>query len=912
MTVETGYPSLSERERQIFDQIEDGRRRGRSTEEVVRGMKMLINDQEILIEIDRVRGQILALGRQNQLLRIPGGMESLAYRATAGEARRHHWYTGPQQNDAVWPAYRRLLLEGGLPAAAVNDLDQATTKIVAYMAPPEVHGLQKKGLVLGYVQSGKTANFTGVIAKAADAGYRLFIVLSGIHNALRQQTQRRLDAQLVQPTRERWHPLTDESSDFGHSAHGDAVLNSPGIRSLAVVKKNPARLRRLVGWLECIPEDIRRRCPAVIIDDESDQASPNTARADWDRTTINKLLVDLRRLLPTSTYVAYTATPFANIFIDPTDEEDLYPEDFIVNLPRPATYFGAETLFGRSPLDQGDEPDDGLDMIRVISDDEAKTLRPPSSAVERDGFTPPVTKSLADAIRWFLLATATRLARGQTHIHSSMLIHTTQYSLVHLRHREQIEAFVREIRPSTEEPSTYREFQRLWEEESGRVPRAAESEAISWNAVADALPGVCDAVDVVADNYLSEDRLSYSDHDEGRVVIAVGGNTLSRGLTLEGLVVSYFVRSASAYDTLLQMGRWFGYRQGYEDLPRVWMTEELADAFGHLATVEAEIRSEIERYEHEDVTPESYAVRVRTHPALLITSRLKQQHVQRIRASYAGRRLQTFAFSHLDREVIDRNLAAALDLVSGALSESVEPEARDTGRFLLREVDVELIRRFLETYSFHESHLDMRNDLIIDYINRRVERADELRMWNLGILGSGRRPHVVGDRTVDLGDLELGLPKPVPLINRAPLKKSGGGDANIKSLMSKPDRVFDLDISRAAATKMSERDLVAARPAGEGLLLLYPISKDSEPMGVSRAAGSRVPLAAAGHLVGVALVFPDVADEWKTSPDEAEYVSVELPGVADHIEEDDIEAEALDTEAEYSDDGRVADGGGHV
>lgn len=903
MRVETGSSELSARERRIFDQIEDGRRRGRSIEEVVNNMMMLVDDPQIEIEIERVRSYILDLGRRNQLLRIPGGMESLAYRAMAGEARRHHWYTGPQPNDAVWPSYRRILLEDGLPLEAVDELDEATTKIVAYMAPPDYHDLRKKGLVLGYVQSGKTANFTGVIAKASDAGYRLFIVLSGIHNALRQQTQRRLDAQLVEPTKEHWYALTDETSDFGYIAKGGGVLNSPDVRSLAVVKKNPARLRRLVRWLEGIPEDVRRRCPAVIIDDEADQASPNTASADWDRTTINELLVDLRGLLPTSTYVAYTATPFANIFIDPTDEQDLYPEDFIVNLPRPDAYFGAETLFGRSPLDHGDDPDDGLDAIRRIPDDEAKDLRPPSKASERDAFQPPVTPSLGDAIRWFLLATATRIARGQIGIHSSMLIHTTQYSHVHLRHRERIAAFARDLCPTTEDPSSFNEFEQLWREEHDRVPRPEGTPPVSWNAVAEALPAVCQAVDVVADNYLSEDRLSYSDHDDGRVVIAVGGNTLSRGLTLEGLVVSYFVRSASAYDTLLQMGRWFGYRRGYEDLPRVWMTDELSESFRHLATVEAEIRAEVERYEDEDVTPESYAVRVRTHPKLLITSRLKQQHVKRIHASYAGRRLQTFVFSHRDRDVVQGNLDAARDLVRGALSDGVAPEPRAAGRRLLRAVDVDRIRAFLKAFTFHESHIDMRNDLMLDYIDRRVDRAGELTDWNVGILGSGRRTYDVGGQTIDLGMIDLGLRDSVPLINRAPLKRAGGGAANIKALMSKPDRVFDLDISRSAATSMDEKQLVASRPPGEGLLLLYPISRNSVPMGISLRAGSRMPLQAVGHLVGVALVFPDVPDEWKTSPDEANYVSVELPGVSDHIEEDDIASEALDTEAEYSDNG---------
>ena len=387
---------LTERERMILDRIEDGRRLGRRTLEVAGDLRQLTGDHEA---VDRVLAHIEAEGRRNQLLRIPGGMESLAYRRVEGEARTLRWYTGPQSTDRYWPAYQRRLEQIGMPSGAIQSVDHASTKIVAYLGPPDVYGLQKKGLVLGYVQSGKTANFTAVLAKAADAGYRLFIVLSGIHNALRRQTQRRLDDQLIGPHREKWTPLTTATKDFGYVPHGGQTLSGREMRSLAVTKKNPARLRRLVEWLEDIPEEIRRECPALIIDDEADQATPNTARNGWDRTTINRLIVEVRSLLPTSTYLAYTATPFANIFIDPQDETDLYPDDFIISLERPDGYFGAEALFGRASLDDEDDPDDGLDMVRVIEPDEALVVRPPRGREDRNEFAPPVDGALADAVR---------------------------------------------------------------------------------------------------------------------------------------------------------------------------------------------------------------------------------------------------------------------------------------------------------------------------------------------------------------------------------------------------------------------------------------------------------------------------------------------------------------------------------
>lgn len=260
------------------------------------------------------------------------------------------WYAGPRAEDRNWSALLEILAEDGWDSDALKDLYDSSTKVVAHL--PNPHGrddYQCRGLVLGYVQSGKTTNFTAVIAKAADAGYRFFIVLSGIHNALRQQTQDRLNDQLWEHNPEIWNRLTDET-DFKPTANVDALLATQDQRVLAIVKKNGPRLRALKKWLFGARAEVLAACPVLIIDDEADQASVNTSKPDRQATRINRLIRDIVNGLPKSAYVGYTATPFANVLIDPKDYEDLYPRDFIVDLPRPAMYIGPEAIFGREPL----------------------------------------------------------------------------------------------------------------------------------------------------------------------------------------------------------------------------------------------------------------------------------------------------------------------------------------------------------------------------------------------------------------------------------------------------------------------------------------------------------------------------------------------------------------------------------
>ena len=390
--------------------------------------------------LEQVAAEIQADMADNVLLDSPFGVSD---GSMAENARLGPWYSGPETGDSYWPALEQRLLASRM-AEVVPEIDQASTKVVAHLANPRIWDLSKRGMVLGYVQSGKTANFTAVMAKAADRGYGLLIVLSGIHNNLRRQTQVRIAKDLGLASG-RWVALTNEDADFANDArHSGASQLRPDRPVVIVVKKNQSRLKGLKEWLKETPIDIRSRTPVLLLDDEADQATPNSATGRQRRTAINRLIREIWALIPTGTYVGYTATPFANIFMDPNDEEDLYPSNFIIDLPRPDDYFGAERLFGREPLSEDDEPEPGLDMVRRIPDQEAEQLRPPSSKDDRAAFDHPLPDSLKRAAEWFLVASAIRRARGHVD-HSSMLVHTTHFAMPHFTMQRHLKEYLTEL-----------------------------------------------------------------------------------------------------------------------------------------------------------------------------------------------------------------------------------------------------------------------------------------------------------------------------------------------------------------------------------------------------------------------------------------------------------------------------------
>lgn len=756
------------------------------------------------------------------------------------------WYAGPGEGDRFWPPVRTLLAQT-LHEDAVSTVDRTTTAILGKLPAPGTPEFSAKGLVLGYVQSGKTTNFIGLAAKAADRGYKLIVILSGMTDILRNQTQSRIDDILVNGSDD-WYKLTTENSDFAQRGQASALFARFDGALVAVVKKNPRRLRALRDWIHGAGSIAMQRAPLLLIDDEADQASIDVG--DDRVSTINGLL---REILahPRSAYVAYTATPFANLLIDPGTPEDLYPRDFIVSMPRPDGYFGPERLFGEI-----DDPEDvGLDVIRTIPAAEAVMARPPRGKGEISAWRPVADQELRRAVRWFLLATAARRARQGSAVHASMLVHTSMLSEAHFRTREAVAGVLDDLRAAiaTEEPSTLAALKSMWVAETARVPASSfDLEPVDWVMLRPRLHEVVNDIDLIVDNHRSTDRLHYS-NERPSTVIVIGGNTLSRGLTLEGLVSSYFVRSASAYDTLLQMGRWFGYRDGYGDLCRIWITDELWRWFRDLSTVEQEIRDEISRYARERLTPAQMAVRIRLHPHLAITEAAKMRNARPASISFGGRAPQTTLFARTDELVLSQNAQSVEKLVADIVALGSSPEQFRTGRRLqlvvdgFREVPVELILRFLKSYSFHPDQSSLTGELLDQYIRAEHLRGS-LASWRVLVM-SGSSPETVG------------LPgmSAVRCVIRSRVVDDDAEVANIRALMSADDRAAGVDWQEGEAPPTGA-DLQVERERRhprEGILRLYPIEAKSAP---ASKAGTRIPLDAADTVFGLGIDFPPSVD----------------------------------------------------
>lgn len=804
--------------------------------------------------------------------------------------RRPQWYFGPRPTDLHWPAVRGFLLsDKKWPQEDVDGIDESSNEVVSLLENPRDPRRTQyscRGLVVGHVQSGKTANMTAVIGKALDAGYDTVIVLAGLTNKLRMQTQQRLFKDLVMRNPMNWQVLTPNeiNRDFLAPPQGGFLAHSDKAQ-LAVIKKNVSPLRELKLAIERTLPAVLKRLRILVIDDECDQASVNAARGELDMTVINQRIREILSILPAVSYVGYTATPFANVLTNPyrvdgRELDDLYPRDFITALPKPERYFGTERLFGRLPSDPEHlrPEEEGLDMIRNVRPKEEAWLQPRNRR-EREDFQPLMTPSLRKAILYFLSCCAARCARGDFAQHMTMLVHTSAYVTAHERVAALIEEWVAMNRADLvdrDSPLGQR-IERIWSEESGRLPSdITPSPVISIEEVFRHLPAVVKRLEFPVENGASDDRIDYS--GPSRTYIVVGGSILARGLTLEGLMVSYFLRTANQYDTLLQMGRWFGYRPRYEDLPRIWMPEELKLRFRALAAIEQEIRDDIEQYRMRDLTPLDVAVRIRAIPGMAITAANKMRAAQNCAVSYWGTHRQTFRFAHQDGVLLSRNWSAGAELVDKA--EALGLRDMQAGeRKLWRRVPKWLIRRFLENYSVERTHADLLPEMLLPFLDARDPRLD---LWNIGIVESGRGT---------ASEKALGAAGCVRTVRRARLK-GGALVADIKALMSRRDLLFDC-IDTDSDSGWDE--LKALRQAEIGqvpALLLYPIDRVSVPESPKNGRpAAREALDAASDVLGIGLIFPGAVTEG------GNFVSVELrpisaEAIAEIEEEEAAQAEA--------------------
>lgn len=799
-----------------------------------------------------------------------------------GGLDRSAWY--------YWPSLRQFLLTmKGWDSTLLRSLDDSSDRVLRQLEAPAKNRFDIRGLVLGFVQSGKTANFTAVIAKAADAGYRLVIVLSGIDNSLRRQTNIRLKRELVgysdnragsvrlPPMGQQWHEFTkdDLNGDFQPGLANHAALQGTQ-PVLLVVKKNGRVLRRLLNWLDQAPGEVRHTLPLLVIDDEADLASVDTSgtyqteedppdRDDPDYeppSAINALIRELLGRFERRAYVAYTATPFANILIphdtaDPRVGNDLYPRDFIVDLPKPTGYFGAEEVFGRMDEASG-APIGGLNVIRQVTDEDVAAL---------DQGRLPV--SLDSAMLDFILAGAARSSRGQGDAPATMLVHTSQRISVQAQLRRLVADRFVELRDEWRYQREHGIRDRLsqrWEADFRPVTRSTHLERdVAFDAIEQQVGPFFEAVQVREINSATGEVLDY-EREPSLKAIAVGGNRLSRGLTLEGLLVSYFIRPSVAYDTLMQMGRWFGYRGGYEDLTRIWTTAELAGWFSDLALVEHRLREDIQVYESQGLTPREVGMRIWQHPAMQVTGPLKRRFAtgMTIAQSYSLAIEQTFKFP-LRRLNDLATQAEANRLLVRDLAPRLgapDPDHSDTKGPVWTGVAVDVVLGFLRAFRIDDGSRSLSLPLICDYVERAMA-AGELRRWTIAV--RGRDTH--DDR---LGVADWNLPTgPVAQISRSRLGETDSlgvitspGDESVGLPQQLKKRARDHAFAERAAgrTKSDNSAAREVRPAEEGLLLIYPISRfsgfDSVPGDNRRPLYDEPAGPLARDLVGLAISFP--------------------------------------------------------
>ena len=657
-----------------------------------------------------------------------------------------------------WDRYKRLLQKKGFGLRVIPKLDQITDKILGLLENPLKQGAwERKGMVVGHVQSGKTANYTGLICKAADAGYRLIIVIAGTQNNLRSQTQARIDEGFVgrdssrllrtDPGINRYigvgkydhriNPitLTNTSSDFNKRTAEmlGLGLDNVNVPIILVIKKNYRTLENLIGWLKehnAIIDTGIEHHPMLMIDDEADNASINTSKDPDESTRINSLIRETLNLFHKRCYIGYTATPFANIFINPDSEEemlggDLFPRDFIVSLDPPDNYVGPEKIFGENS---------DLYIIRYIDDyEDLLPIRHKIDYVMTD-----LPSSLHQAVFTFILVIAVRLLRGQIKKHNSMLVNVSRFTNIQSQVRnslhEYLQKFIQQIRFNYAKPVDDALKNPLIKKLYEHWKKEFSEKEFGWDEVQSVLLDAAAPVKIIEINSKSNDTLDYENYiTDGLNVIAVGGFSLSRGLTLEGLSISYFLRNSIMYDTLMQMGRWFGYRLGYEDLCRVFMPSLAAGWYAHISEATEELKTELRQMELANLTPKDFGLKVRSHPdSLIVTARNKMRTGEKVTRliDLSKTLIETHRLFGSHSEIKqNRNL---LLILIGKLNEIKSPEFTKAKNYLWENVPVELVTGFLSGYRNHPASIRTSTIPVVEYINKR--KRDELGKWDVVII----------------------------------------------------------------------------------------------------------------------------------------------------------------------------------
>ncbi|MDE0694754.1 MAG: Z1 domain-containing protein [Boseongicola sp.] len=741
-----------------------------------------------------------------------------------------------------WNRLNQFYISGGeLPPSVVSVLDNVTDEVLDYCGDPEDLGAwARRGMVMGHVQSGKTTNYAALICKAADAGYKVVILLAGITNSLRAQTQERLDETFIgkvsvfSPATQEELPITSfgtgrfpaygtsRDNDFSKNAASTYGVTLSALKEpiIFVTKKNKSTLERLRDWLKDQNRGAVITEPLLLIDDEADNASINTS-ANPDRVTaINRAIREILQLFQRSSYVGYTATPFANIFIDPDTEDemlqdDLFPRHFIKALDPPSNYVGASRVFETN----GDLK---VTMVRVVED--YRDILPLKH--KRDHELHSLPPSMKEAIRVFLLTRAIRILRNQGSKHCSMMVNVSRFNDVQEGIHGLVYAYLVELRNSLTVNGGLplsRISDKNIEDLSEDFQHEFRESGYGFGRVLKTLCEAASSVSVTTVN-MRGGTLDYSRHKDGGLhVIAIGGLALSRGLTLEGLTVSYILRNTAASDTLMQMARWFGYRTDYEDICRLYLPESSLSHYEYVEEAIEELRDEVNRMESLNQTPEDFGLKVRQSPtALRITAANKMRAATSVTLAqdYSGRHIEghvLFNDDGINREN-SRKVAEFLQPL-GAPQEAEYGVGKHWPG-----VDGTAVLGLLEEFRFPPHHLDLGQitggrSLFRDYVGDRVH--SELEKWDVVV------PHRKERRNVREA---FGLSIPLRSRERGDFRDvevwRATGDANrIADPLDARLLLSEQEIEEAIRDFGSGGDRAFCRKRGRPLLLIHVIGE---------------------------------------------------------------------------------------
>ncbi|WP_161959157.1 Z1 domain-containing protein [Pseudomonas ovata] len=819
----------------------------------------------------------------------------------------------PQDARSAWQLYKKHLLAQGWKETSVDNIQKSAVRVLQYLRQTTKDRTAIKGLVVGHVQSGKTANMAGLISMAADYRWNLFVVLTGTLENLRVQTSKRLVGDLFQHDGNvSWKAIEHPSRKSPYGARAQDMQFDAGRRDrhLVVCLKNPARLKHLIAWIKEHSQGMSQM-RLVVIDDEADQAGINSNDVSKaERTVINKLILQLISLpLQCVNYIAFTATPAAN-FLNEGPGDTLYPRDFIAALPQADEHFGPVQIFGYS--ENENEP---LGIIRKVSD---KDLEQISRLHKGEDLALPT--ALEESLIWYLCCVAVmRLSGAAKPV--SMLIHTSARQLHHDHMSEAVQAAL-QTWSKYNDAQLENNFRHVWDNissgldtaqfadrfpEYGRLSELSElpkfdslfSELRTLLKMVTAIQLDADAkrtyhrgihvcVDNCANNGITNEnevrRLFYPDPEQKlefcTAFIVIGGGTLSRGLTIENLVSTFFLRGSAQADSLMQMGRWFGYRKGYELLPRIWMSDDTREKYEFMTIAEEELRDDLQRFMHGGAKPEDFGPRVRVHARLAWIRPTGANRMQRaIKADFdfSGINRQTTVFHDGEdaAALLNANLSLTERFLESAGSSLEKSKLKGANSLIWRNVDVNLVASYLADLSFHPGNQffsDMK--AFLKWLGQHAENAGYTK-WNVVIAGS--TPTSVNSWKI--------CGKAIGRINRSRLagKRSDEG-VSIGALRDPRDLLADaqgLDENEIPKTAIKNPDVARCRNTGgvgnTPQLLIYLIDKDSKARTekvVALESSKREALNAKAHIIGINLLLPGSHGKQKSY---VTHVTVNIP-----------------------------------